>query len=153
MCPILCPEKVQLINILALSISTQLIYTVVLEIKNSLALGDIKWTYFQAPLIVEDALGFKFPVPSEYDFGLLDSIIKHRFSEGPGSREVSVGNYEYLNAIDRNKVISAGVRLVPGSSITMAILVSKPESSHQRCPMPCCGSNISTAALGGGRIW
>lgn len=85
-------------------VSTQQIYTVVLEIKDSLSLGNTSWTYFQAPLIVEDALGFKFPVPSEYDFELLDTIIKHRFLEGPGSSEVEAGNYELFNTKNSRQV-------------------------------------------------
>jgi hypothetical protein len=75
------------------SLSTQQIYGVVLEIKSSLTFADTRWTYFQVSLLVEDALGFKFPVPSEYDYELLDTIIKHRFLKVPGSSDVQVGNY------------------------------------------------------------
>jgi hypothetical protein len=66
----------------------------------------MRWTYFQVPLIVEDALGFKFPVPSEYDHDLLNTIIKHRFLEGPGSLDVNLGNYELFHARDSSQVIS-----------------------------------------------
>jgi len=77
------------------SVSTQQIYGVVLEIRGSLATPNAKWTFFQAPFIVEDALGFKFPVPSEYDFELLNAIIKHRFLEGSGSSEVKADIMKY----------------------------------------------------------
>ncbi|RDL35768.1 uncharacterized protein BP5553_06380 [Venustampulla echinocandica] len=133
-------------------ISTQQIYKVVLEIKSAIDPGDMRWTYFQAPLIVEDALGFKFPVPSEYDYGLLDTIIKHRFLEGPGSLDVNLGNYELFYARDSSQVISAQVRLLPGTSITMAILVGRTGLSDQECPMSRCKSNRTTAAPGGGQI-
>jgi hypothetical protein len=134
-------------------VSTQQIYTVVLEIKDSLSLGNTSWTYFQAPLIVEDALGFKFPVPSEYDFELLDTIIKHRFLEGPGSSEVEAGNYELFNTKNSRQVISANARLLPGANITMAILVSRAELVGEECPMLRCRSTRTTAAPGGGRLW
>ncbi len=49
--------------------------------KSSQDLRDGRWTFFQAALMIEDALGRKFPVPSEYDYGLLDNIIKYRFFE------------------------------------------------------------------------
>jgi hypothetical protein len=83
---------------------------VVLEIKGSLATADTRWTFFQAPLLVEDALGFKFPVPSEYDYELLNAIIKHRFLEGPGSLEIKAGNYELFNTKNSKQVTSAAAR-------------------------------------------
>jgi len=138
------------------SVSTQQIYGVVLEIRGSLATPNAKWTYFQDPLIVEDALGFKFLVPSEYDFELLNVIIKHRFLEGPGSSRVQAGNYEIFSAKDSQVVISENVRVRPGSSIIMAILMDKPANkvyTDEMCPMPRCGSTLTTAAPGGGRVW
>lgn len=124
-----------------------------LEIRSAVDPRDTRWTYFQAPLTVEDALGFKFPVPSEYDYNLLDAIIKHRFLEGPGSEEVTLGNYEMFLARDSSQVISQKARLLPGTRITMAILVSRKKLSDQECPMPLCKSVRTTVARGGGRIW
>jgi hypothetical protein len=133
-------------------VSTQQIYGVILEIKGSLALGDTRWTYFQDPWLVEDALGFKFPVPSEYDYELLDTIIKHRFSDGLGSLDVKAGNYELFKAKDSKQVISSGVLLIPGSRITMAILLERPEpAADYICPMPRCTSSYSAPVPGGGR--
>ncbi len=105
---------------------------------------------------MKDALGFELPVPSEYDFELLNVIIKHRFLEGPGSSEVQADNYEIFSAKNSQVVISENVRLLPGSSIIMAILLDKPASevyTDETCPMPRCGSTLATAAPGGGRIW
>lgn len=138
------------------SVSTQQIYVIVLEIRGSLGTPNTKWSFFQAPLIVEDALGFKFPVPSEYDYELLNAIIKHRFLKGPGSSEVQTDDYELFNAKNRQVIISKNVRLLPGSSIIMAILLNKPVSkvyTDETCPMPRCGSNLTTATPGGGRNW
>ncbi|OBT40995.1 hypothetical protein VE00_08259 [Pseudogymnoascus sp. WSF 3629] len=136
-------------------VSTQQIYTVVLEIRGSLNTPNAKWSFFQDPIIVEDALGFKFPVPSEYDYALLNAIIKHRFLEGPGSWHVQLGKYELFSAKNSQDIFSESVRLLPGSLIIMAILLNKPTSTvytDEMCPMPRCGSTLTTSARGGGRI-
>ncbi|TVY48755.1 hypothetical protein LOCC1_G001649 [Lachnellula occidentalis] len=135
-------------------VSTQQIYGIVLEIRASQATPDAKWTFFQAPLMVEDALGFRFPVPSEYDFGLLNAIIRHRFLEGPGSEEVQADHYEIFSAKNSQVDISDNVRLLPGASIIMAILLDKPAGkayTDETCPMRRCVSTLTTAAPGGGR--
>jgi len=139
------------------NVSTQQIYAVVLEIQTSItSVPDIRWTFFQDPLIVEDALGRKFPVPSEYDYSLLDTIIKHKFQEGPGAAKVAVGDYEMMVARNRLHILSVNSQLRPGCSITMAILVSKARSAvltDERCPMPQCQSSNTTTVPGGGRLW
>jgi hypothetical protein len=78
----------------------------IVEIKDSLRAPDTRWSFFQAPLAVEYALGFRFPVPSEYDFGLPEAVIKQRFKDGPGSWEVRAGNYEYFQTTNSNRVFS-----------------------------------------------
>lgn len=110
-------------------------------------------TYFQAPLTVEDALGYKFPVPSEYSFDLLESIIKHRFKDGLGSLEVQSGNYQLFKSSNSNQDISATTRLLPGMNITMAIIVDQKRSAGEACPRPRCGSRRTAPAPGGGRLW
>ena len=135
------------------SVSTQQIYGVVLDIRESMATVDTRWTYFQAPLILEDALGLKFPVPSEYDYGTLEAIIKHRFSVGMGSQDVQVGNYELFKAKRRAELISPNTRLLPGTEIIMAIIIDKPAFKQGRCPMPRCSSPDILAFPGGGMIW
>ncbi len=110
----------------------------------------------QDPVLVEDALGRKFPVPSEYDFGLLDQIIRHKFDVGPGSAEVRHGNYQILDAKNRDLVLSSQSRLRPGSLLLMAILVAKPPIdllTDDACPMPRCTSNKTMQVEGGGRAW
>lgn len=92
---------------------------------------DTRFTYFQAPLIVTDAKGFTFPVPSEYDFELLKTILQHRFETGTWSKEVFLERY-LLHA--SRSVIFPGDdwRLVPGLKLTMAILIC---ASEKRCPI------------------
>jgi len=104
-------------------------------------------------LVVEDALGCKFPVPSEYDFDLLDAVVKQKFNAGPGSLDVQAGNYEYFKTKNSNDVLSRTSRLLPGTAITMAIIVICPTLTDETCPMPKCCSIQTAEAPGGGRIW
>ncbi len=139
------------------SVSTQQIYGVVIEIRGALiSRPDILWTFLQDPVLVEDALGRKFPVPSEYDFALLDRIIQHKFQTGPGSTQVSQGDYQIMDARDRELALPSESHLRPGSSLIMAILIGKPPPgilTDRACPMPRCASDKTTEAEGGGRIW
>ncbi|KAH5398360.1 hypothetical protein HBI67_214670 [Parastagonospora nodorum] len=133
------------------SVSTQQTYTIPLEIKSSLVGPDTRWAFFQAPLAVEDALGFRFPVPSEYDFDLLEAVIRQRFKTGPGSLEVRAGNYEYLKTNNSTDVLSQNTRLLPGSSITMAVIVDRSSMTDEACPMSRCDSIQTNEFFGGGR--
>jgi hypothetical protein len=112
-------------NSLHCSVTTQQIYTVVYDIRHSMIItADTRWSFFQAPFVVEDARGFKFPVPSEFDYDMLDNIVRHRFKEGAGSRDVVLGNYEFCKANMRSATIAAISRLAPGTAITMAVILS-----------------------------
>jgi hypothetical protein len=133
--------------------STQQIYGVVLEIRSSMQSPDTRWTFFQSPLLVEDALGFRFPVPSEYSFDLLDGIIGLRFKAGPGAQEVTAGNYEIFKTENSRDVINSTTRLLPGTSITMAIIVDNTKLSDNDCPMPNCGSSQTSIRPDGSRTW
>ncbi|KAF2489919.1 hypothetical protein BU16DRAFT_597520 [Lophium mytilinum] len=134
-------------------VTTQQTHSIVLEMQSSMGAADIRWTFFQAPIIVEDALGFKFPVPSEFDYGYLEAIIKHRFLEGPGSHAVKAGNYEIFATRNSAQVISEDFRLRPGTALTMAILVNELNIFDSKCPMQYCRSSQTSLAPGGGRIW
>lgn len=92
-------------------------------------------------------------MPSEFDYSLLDAIIKHRFREGPGSVDVRLGNYEFFKSDDCSQVLSVGARLIPGTRITMAIFVGNQAYDDGRCPVWRCGSWLTAKAQGGGRIW
>lgn len=116
----------------------------------------MRWTFLQDPVIVEDALGRKFPVPSEYDFSLLDAIIKRKFQAGPCSAHVAAGEYEIMDTKNRSHVLTVGSFLTPGGSLTMAILVAMlppTVSGRENCPTPDCKSTNTTQAPGGGRLW
>jgi hypothetical protein len=102
---------------------------------------------------VEDAFGFKFPVPSENDCGMMENIIHYRFSEGAGAKEVRAGNYELVRTNKRSEVITATLRLLPGTAIVMAVSVIAQASVDASCPMPQCGSLQASNCPGGGFIW
>lgn len=136
---------------------TQQIYTVVLDI-HSFMKGrgiDTRWTFFQQPVRVEDALGRIFPVPSEYSVEQLQLIIRDRFKEGPGHEDVQAGNYELFNTKNSSQTLESLSldRLLSSMSLTMAILISQMDAIDEICPMPQCGSEQTAPAIGGGRTW
>jgi hypothetical protein len=133
--------------------TAQQTYTVVIEIRDAMTSVDTRWAYFQAPYVVEDARGFKFPVPSEYDYEMLDNIIRHRFKEGAGSQDVVLGNYEFCKTNMRSATITATSRLAPGTAITMAVIINSTRVSATSCPMPNCKSHQAEHCPGGGLIW
>lgn len=136
------------------SISTQQIYTVVLDVRDTLTSPATRWTYFQTCIKVEDALGIAFTVPSECDYHMLVTIIQRRLKTGAGATDVYVGNYELCMTNKRSELIKDGTKLVPGVAITMAIIMtSATATSHTSCPMPGYGSQKVTACLGGAYIW
>ncbi|SPN99173.1 uncharacterized protein DNG_02208 [Cephalotrichum gorgonifer] len=143
-------------SVATVCVSTQQIYSVVLEIRGfMMTRPDCRWTFFQDPVMVEDALGLKFPVPSEYDFELLDQIIRYRFRTGPGSTEVGLGDYQVMESRRSSTILSAESRIRPGSSLIMAILIGKPPSdvsTDRSCPMPRCTSTETNSVEGGGRV-
>lgn len=137
------------------SVCTQQMYTIVLEIQSSLLSPDIRWAHFQMPVKVEDALGRIFPVPSEYCLADLRNIIQHRFKEGPGHLQVAAGDYELFNTKNSKQNFNSRshLALLPGQTITMAILIVQMIASDEICPMPKCQSEKTRAVAGGGRCW
>ncbi|RAL61854.1 hypothetical protein DID88_002917 [Monilinia fructigena] len=110
-------------------LSLQQVLKLVQELRVMAPAVDTRFTYFQAPVKVEDALGRVFPVPSEYSFGDLQALIQHRFKVGPGHSQVSNGNYEIFNSKNKKKIMSeegCNIRgLSPGGMLTMAIILDE----------------------------
>ena len=126
-----------------------------LEIRASLPGIDTRFTYFQAPVRVEDALGRVFPFSSECSLEALNAEIKARFREGPGKTEVMAGDFEIFDAKNTDHVLTISGRnaLLPGMSINMAIVLEKGIAEGDRCPIPRCASKTLVEAVGGGRTW
>ena len=132
------------------------IYTIVLGLRDNVLGIDTRFTYFQAPVRVEDALGRVVPFPSECSVQALVSEIEFKFQEGPGKKEVMAGDFEIFNAKDTNQLfnISGHNILVPGMSINMAIILENLLFSEgDKCPMPHCTSRVFLEAMGGGKTW
>lgn len=134
------------------STSTQQIYEILLDIRNAISV-DTRWTFFQTPLEVEDAFGVKFPIPTEYDYDLIDTVIRHRFKIGGGSMEVKAGNYELCRKQNRLDIITESSRLQPGTAITMFIIVSSSIIKEAAWPISRCESAEVIPCPGGGFGW
>ena len=104
---------------------------------------------------MEDALGQVFPVPSECDISALYALIRDRFQEGPGHREVKAGDFKLIDK--RKKVIvdrSSMTQLLPGLDILMSIIViNTVTGTKETCPIPQCASQNTIPAPYGGRTW
>ncbi|KAH6860840.1 hypothetical protein BKA58DRAFT_322802 [Alternaria rosae] len=147
------PYLIRLLQLISSTFtSTQQIYEILLDIRNIISV-DRRWTFFQAPLEVEDAFGVRFPIPTEYDYDLIDTVIRHRFKIGGGSMEVKAGNYELCRKQNRLDIITESSRLQPGTAITMFIIVSSSIIKQAAWPIPCCESAEVIPCPGGGFGW
>lgn len=126
-----------------------------LELRTNIPGIDTRFTYFQAPVKVEDVLGRVFPFPSECSVSALNAEIKVRFKEGPGGKEVKAGRYEMFNTRNTDLLLTATAdsSLLPGMSVSMAIVLEKRSEDGDECPMPHCTSRTFVDALGGGKTW
>ena len=126
-----------------------------LELRNSDRGIDTRFTYFQAPARVEDALGRVFPFPSECSIEALVAEIRVKFKEGPGKKEVMTGDFEIFNSQNTEQVLTTSDCnvLLPGMSINMAIILEQAFAQDDKCPMPHCASKTFVEAIGGGRTW
>ena len=135
--------------------STQQVYTIVLELRASIPGFDTRFTYSQAPVKVEDVLGRVFPFPSECSVSALEAEIKARFKEGPGRKEVNAGKYEIFNAKNTEHLLTATADsgLLPGMSVSMAVVLTKEFKDGDKCPIPHCVSRKFVEVSEGGKKW
>jgi aryl carrier-like protein len=114
---------------------------------------DVKHTWFQEPLKLEDALGRVLPVPVEYGWTKLHAIILDQFRSGPGHAKVFAGEYEVFSTNDASQLIteeSFGL-LRPGTSLTMALVIGIYSGMpHDWCPKPGCSSALTVKKATGG---
>ena len=135
------------------SMSTQEIYAVMLEIRSSTRGIDTRFTFFQDPVRVEDALGRVFAFPSELSIEALNAEIKTRMKEYPWNSFVEDGDFEIFNAKNANEVLSISGRhtLRPGMSVNMAV-VEKDCIHTNKHPTPRYSSTFLMEAVGGGKV-
>ena len=126
-----------------------------LELRANVPGIDTRFPYFQAPVRVEDALGRVFHFSSECSIEALNAEIMTRFKKGPGKTEVMAGDFEIFNAKNTDQALTISGRnvLLPGMSISMAIVLEKTFAEGDKCPMPHCASKSFIEAVGGGKTW
>lgn len=134
------------------SISGQHICDIIFGIRSAFSI-DTRWTFFQSPHIFEDALGRVYPIPSEYDIDLIRTIIKNKFRQLPGYRQILLGNYELFKTRNTRHLISERTYIQPGATISMAILLNTPSTGTECCPVPDCRSAHCEDRQEGGKIW
>ena len=125
-----------------------------LELRNRVRGIDTSFSYFQAPVRVEDALGRVFPSLSECSVEALVEI-KAKFREGPGKNEVMAGDFDIFNAEKTAQLLATSGNnvLLPGMLINMEIIFAQAFTQDEKCPMPHCASKTFVKAIGGGRTW
>ena len=139
------------------SVMTQQIYTIVLELRDSARGIDTRFTYFQPPVRVEDALGRVFPFPAECSVEALSCELKFRFREGACMEEVMAGSFEVFNFENQDQILTISDRsgLVSGMSIKMVVILTIEIPDREECPEPRWASEDLPAFLpvGDGRSW
>ncbi|KAM7186431.1 hypothetical protein V8F33_011824 [Rhypophila sp. PSN 637] len=138
------------------SLLSQRIFEAVVQLQASVSAisVDTRWTYFQAPVKVEDALGRVFPVPSEYSMCELEALLRCRFRKGPGRKQVRYGDFKLTDR--RNKAVinrATMPELIPGLDIIMSIVISVIAGDNlEACPViECSSKNTVPAIWGSGR--
>ncbi|KIM99853.1 hypothetical protein OIDMADRAFT_125485 [Oidiodendron maius Zn] len=141
-------EKVWTTNLQILAFFTKL--------QNNQTQIDVRHTWFQEPLRLNDAFGRTIPIPVEFRWSTLEAIIHDQFCCSPGSEKVFAGEYEIFDTEDSSRLITQQnfSLLRPGSSITMAMVIGRYEGGvKDKCPKPGCKSKIYTKSKAGGLIW
>lgn len=104
---------------------------------------DLRYTWLQEPVRLEDPLGRYIPIPSEYSFGMMEVVIVERCKAGPGARKIAKGQYQISNARNSNQIISKSrfTGLIPGLQLRMAVFMYEVDTQTGRCPVLMCGSS------------
>ena len=114
---------------------------------------DARFSWLQAPLRLEDSLGRIIPVPAEYDWNMLNAVVRSKFATGPGRHKVAAGDYALFPTYNASQTLDPRRPLEPGSSVSMAIVIGKYGNLHESgCPRPGCGSQDLAPNSSGGFI-
>ena len=126
----------------------------VIEIQESRRCVDARFTWFQSPVRIEDALGRAFPWPAECSVEALCLELRVRLENSPGAEAVDDGEYELFYAHDIQHEIAAShsPRLLPGKTVNMSIVETININMTGECPMARCKSRLFTNS-DGARLW
>jgi hypothetical protein len=97
--------------------TTGQIYTVLIQVRAAMPNVDTRWSFFQDPLIVEDPFGEVYPVPAEYDYELLKSIVSRQLRK---TDNVKLWLPVLFDASD--KVVLSTKELHPGMRISVGVV-------------------------------
>jgi len=102
---------------------------------------------------LEDAYGRIWPVPAEYDYSMVEGLLRGKFLHGRGRQFVEENQWQLFDPSDSQKVFSReSWEPIPGMKITMALIL---QSTYYRmcCPRLDCHSEMYMNATGGGKHW
>jgi hypothetical protein len=84
---------------------------------------------------------------------MLETIKRQRFKKGIMARDVDAGKYEFYRTNRTSDITTATSRLIPGTAITMAVIVVSSSSVEPTCPIPRYGSLQASECPGRGYTW
>ncbi|KAF1937674.1 hypothetical protein EJ02DRAFT_469504 [Clathrospora elynae] len=127
-------------------VNTSLSFPHCAGLRCSLGPADAATRQNMEPVVVEDACGVKFPVPSEYKVALLQTIIIRRFAKLRGAEDISNGNFELFYSKTPKQALASTDQLRSASSVIMYAVVS---NLHPSFPVkdccPICWADMSRA--------
>ena len=116
---------------------------------------DLRHTWLQDPIRLEDPFGGYITIPSEYSFDMMEAVILARCKSGPGSRKIQMKEFEITNSRNSKQVFTQDrfTGFIPGMQLRMAILLYDLIAETDKCPIPTCGSRMLSECRAGGKIW
>lgn len=127
-------------------------YNLLLSLQTNISVASTAHTWLQSRMRVEDPFGIPFPVPTEYDYAMLEAVIRARFREGKGKDLVAHDQWELFDTSNPSISINSNKwQFFPGMKITMAMILPR-FNSEMRCPRPGCHSTTYLEAPGGGML-
>ncbi|KAF4613369.1 hypothetical protein G7Y89_g15518 [Cudoniella acicularis] len=128
------------------------IYNIVVTLQSHVPKPNTEHTWFQRPMYLEDAFGRPITIGPEFNFAMVEAVIRARFQEGRGKRLVEKGQWQLLDARNTRKDIDkSSWEYIPGMNITMVIIIPQ-INGKICCPRPDCLSTAYLKAPGGGNI-
>ncbi|KAH8820125.1 hypothetical protein F5884DRAFT_744486 [Xylogone sp. PMI_703] len=127
------------------------IHTIATDIKNLLVLlqshirsqqampRGLGGCWKQAPVSLEDAMGFVIPIPLELvnPWDMFDTIIAKRFEKHPGHRKIQRGEFaieEDSTGREVSRMLDLTMCLRPGQKIDTSVIFSKGDADSNHCP-------------------
>lgn len=116
---------------------------------------DIKHTWLQDPVRLEDPFGRYIPIPSEYSFSMMEAVVIDRYKADPNARRIQLKQFEIFNPRNSDQAITEeqSTGFIPGMQLRMAVILYKINAQTDRCPIPTCGSSNLSKCCTRETIW